>query len=114
MRNFILKNIRKLKELSRHPLAPTYVRRPCAIDLLQPQGRARPLEHVGAISLVRYADFDELDHLGEKSRASGFMAELIEHRTRFYVGFVPTTDIGAIALQRGENVARHDRGYPQY
>ena len=40
--------------------------------------------------------------------------EATEQRTQFYVGFVPTTDIGAIALQRGENVARRDRGYLQY
>jgi hypothetical protein len=68
MRNFILKNIRKLNELSRHPHAPTYV---CWRSIAQGRRtRARQLEHAGAIGLVRYADFDDLDHLGEKSRAS--------------------------------------------
>jgi len=38
---------------------------------------------------------------------SAFHPKATEQRTQLYVGFVPTTDIGAIALQRGENVARH-------
>ena len=45
---------------------------------------------------------------------SAFHPIATEQRTQFYVGLVPTTDIGAIGLQRGENVARHDRGYLQY
>jgi hypothetical protein len=75
MGNFIPKNSRKLKELSRHPLA---LGGPARSTSGKPQGPARAsLGTRRSISLVRYADSDDLNHLGEKSRASGFTAELI-------------------------------------